>query len=630
MSFVLQTLALALSGYALFRLWRLASPDERWLRVVVALGLIGRAVGGAVLFWVSWLRLPYGRSLQLGNGLWFFGLDAMHYFGGGAVAADRGLAGIGQLSLFLPSVAYTRVLAVALWMFGIVTSVAVLLNLFFYLGSVAIVQRWSRGSSDRRPFAFAIVVLSLTPSLVLWSLQPLKDVFFQFLVIAFVAACKRWQELADSGSRTRSMVGLVLLLSLLLFHIASVRWYVGFMLLGVAALFAGVLALRARTLRAVTIVVLLIVSLRTAIVHGAGPYLPVQVRPLLLMRDSGETRPAALAETVVAAREGFDRIGGASTIRAGKTTVTPPPAERATAPPPRTTTAAPAPALPGTKAAPEVEAEVRALIQRLTDTWNRRDVQPHLELYWQSPELVLSVGDRRVDGWEAFRDSVLRNPIRPTMKFEVATVDVATVETLAVDEARARGTWTVTPVNGSPAEGTFTIVARRFPTKGWLVTGRYLAMKGAPPALGPPAPPTVAAPVAPEETPSALPVHVTRLVAGAGALVVPQQVGNRLGLFEVGGGRGLVWFSDVDTLVFDAVLVFVAFVAFSRLRKAARSPLVWLTIVFALLIAGPLAYTISNWGTLFRMRAMVFTALVLIPLALAAPPPPDQKRPDPV
>ena len=74
-------------------------------------------------------------------------------------------------------------------------SVALLINLFSYLGTVAILVQWSR----RQPraataAALAIVALTFSPALVLWSLQPLKDPFFQFLFVAFVAACAAWQR----------------------------------------------------------------------------------------------------------------------------------------------------------------------------------------------------------------------------------------------------------------------------------------------------------------------------------------------------------------------------------------------------------------------------------------------------
>lgn len=124
-------------------------------------------------------------------------------------------------------------------------------------------------------------------------------------------------------------------------------------------------------------------------------------------------------------------------------------------------------------------------------------------------------------------------------------------------------------------------------------------------------------------------------MAGAVALVLPQSIAQRIGLVAVGGGRGLMWFADIDTLVFDALLI-VAVLIFFRgpKREVLRNPLFWLVVVTTAMIAVPLVYTVSNFGTLFRLRAMIFTGLALIPLAVAmsrrdAEPPVEAATTDP-
>src|SRR5206468_7500143 len=78
--FILQVIFLVASCLGLFFLWRTARPSDRWLRLVVAAGFLGRAVSGQLLFWVSWARLPIARSLQLGDGLWLFAEDGLTYY----------------------------------------------------------------------------------------------------------------------------------------------------------------------------------------------------------------------------------------------------------------------------------------------------------------------------------------------------------------------------------------------------------------------------------------------------------------------------------------------------------------------------------------------------------------------
>src|SRR6266496_883340 len=78
--FSLQTVLLIAAGVGLFRLWRAAVPSERWLHLAIAVGFLARAILGQALFWISWARLPFARSLQLGDGFWVFAQDALWYF----------------------------------------------------------------------------------------------------------------------------------------------------------------------------------------------------------------------------------------------------------------------------------------------------------------------------------------------------------------------------------------------------------------------------------------------------------------------------------------------------------------------------------------------------------------------
>ncbi|HET8797709.1 MAG TPA: hypothetical protein VFO89_08480, partial [Thermoanaerobaculia bacterium] len=111
--------------------------------------------------------------------------------------------------------------------------------------------------------------------------------------------------------------------------------------------------------------------------------------------------------------------------------------------------------------------------------------------------------------------------------------------------------------------------------------------------------------------------HVTRLLAGTAALLVPNFLAGPLGLFDVGGGRGLLWFTDLDTLVFDAALVFAILSVVAAGAGSLRRPLLWLVAPLTIVLGGLLAYSVTNVGTLFRLRAMVYTGIVLIPLAAA-------------
>lgn len=112
--------------------------------------------------------------------------------------------------------------------------------------------------------------------------------------------------------------------------------------------------------------------------------------------------------------------------------------------------------------------------------------------------------------------------------------------------------------------------------------------------------------------------RTARLASGAAVVVLPRSLGERLGIFHIGGGRGLLWFADVDTVAFDLVLVCALLALFARASASLRNPMAWLVAGITLLIGGPLVYSITNFGTLFRLREMIYLGLLLTPLAVAS------------
>ena len=113
--------------------------------------------------------------------------------------------------------------------------------------------------------------------------------------------------------------------------------------------------------------------------------------------------------------------------------------------------------------------------------------------------------------------------------------------------------------------------------------------------------------------------NAARLAAGFAALVLPRAIAQRLGILDVRGGRGLWLFAEVDTVVFDAVVIFsiVSLVGAIR-RRALGEPVFWLTFLVTLMLASALAYTVSNFGTLFRHRDMIMFGLLLASIAAPA------------
>lgn len=245
---LLQTVAALLAGYALFRFWRAIAARGVGV-AVIAIGFALRAMGGAALFVVSWLELPFARSLQLGNGLWFFALDARAY----ARKADIWILG-GFQDVVLPdrsvaSYVYVQLVAVCRSLFGAVHSSSLLINLFAYLGVALVIATWAAaGDARRNRIGVAVLAaLALMPSWVLWSLQPLKDALFIAAAVAFLAASDRWYQLWISGApRVSSLLAVAACCWFALHVVGGIRWYYACLawLLWFAAMAFSGLALR--------------------------------------------------------------------------------------------------------------------------------------------------------------------------------------------------------------------------------------------------------------------------------------------------------------------------------------------------------------------------------------------------
>lgn len=532
----LRVLLLLAAGVALFSLGRLAWTGDARMRLIVLAGFLGRAFVSQLLFWISYLSLPVAPALQSGNGLWFYAEDATYYTAEAAKTAAAGIDDIVSLPVTRASPAYQQALSLFSLLFGNPVSVSLLLNLFCYLGACAIIVRWSQTAPGSRNAALvALAAISLSPAGVLWSMQPLKDTFFQFLIVAFLGACFLWQRAwrAEQGmGRQLLWAGVALIASHYL--LTGVRWYVGGFLFGAAALFMLLVPLTTiqprRWLAAGATVGLLLILSRTYL-FAAGPYLPPAIRNVLQFQAAGSPIGSTIVGTADTVRGGFEKTGGNTSIQAPK-------------PKPQ-------------------------------------------------PKQAVAV-------------AVATPPAPPAQK---AVEPVKKPEPVKVAEKKKKKEPAVTP-KAAPAAA-----AKAEP-------------KPAAPAPSPaPAPVTVAAkapePVESRElVPSAEATRFEKLVAGATAAAMPRSIATRLDLVQIGGGRhNLWWFVELDTIFFDVILLIALGLVIANLRgRAYGNPLFWLVVVVTVLNAAALLYTVTNFGTLFRLRMMIFTSLALIPLALVTAP----------
>jgi hypothetical protein len=299
-------LQLLLAAMACFGLWRLA----RTLPPIAAAGFLIRAFLGQALFWISYLRLPIARSLQSGNGFWFFAVDGPFY-----LRHARTLAADGPLAIVLlrdeyPSRFFVQVLSLFVKAFGGVAPVAILLNCAAYALICAILVRLRAGNVTLAAIAFS-------PAFILFSMQPLKDALFMLLIAALIAAFRRWEELWRSGGDRRRFLLCAAAILAVTYALAGIRWYFAAIVWGCSAAFCVLAALPARRRAwAFAANAVLFVVLAQAVHFGALDIPPLFDRvldPFSALR----TKPVAVTEYVGEVRAGFDSTPGATTIEAG-------------------------------------------------------------------------------------------------------------------------------------------------------------------------------------------------------------------------------------------------------------------------------------------------------------------------
>ena len=533
-----------LAGLALWKMWRAFDGEERLIRYLVAAGFVTRAIVGVILYWISLLGLPIGRSLHLDYGLWFFALDGRTYFRAATAVADEGLRAILMYPRNGYSPTYVQVLSIFTSLFGSVASVGMLLNLFCYLGMCLIVIKWMKAArSSRVPGLLALGAITLLPSAMLWAMVPLKDTLFQFLVLSMLAAGVMWQR----GWRERPMIGTIagsaVIMVIALFALTGIRWYVGFTVLVASAMFFLLTAAVAqKKMAALAAGIVMVVLFSQALVLSGSTFVPNYVqRALAPWKAVPEAQTveklsvAQIATDLRGARQGFVATGGATTIGMGGTLAK---IDKGQAIVPA--------------AAPVTEEDM----VRVTP-----------------PAPVAS----------------------PVAAPPVAATPVAAEPVAAIAEPK--------PVAPAPVAPTPVVTA---PVVAAPVVSTAVA-----PAPAKPAPAAV-------DEKIVVPVSTRgRIIAGAVAVLIPSTVAKKLGLLQMGGGRGLWWFTDLDTILFDLVVLFSIGFTLRRLKwTTPRNPMFWFVLLVSA-VALPLIYTVTNYGTLFRLRMMVYLAVALIPLALS-------------
>ncbi len=324
--FFIHLLTLAVAGLLLWKSCR--SLRGGWLGLIALAGFIVRALAGQATFWISYLQLPFARSLQMGDGLWFYGADGVLYTGVAEPTAARGLRAILFLSDTNPSVVYIKLLSFFYWLFGSHISTAILLNLFAYLATMHLIRSWLMRKEidpDSRGPLVTTTAIAASPSLILWSTQALKDPLFLFLVVALVYAIQMlYLRVAREQTSSGVLLATAAALAVTTWAMAGIRWYVPLIVMP-AVLLVLMLIIRGTNLRLLAKIgwfMLFVLVVTQGIFYGGGAYVPLHVQKTLQPHRMIQDLRNPVAENLAyleVLRGGFESTPAATKIQLGET-----------------------------------------------------------------------------------------------------------------------------------------------------------------------------------------------------------------------------------------------------------------------------------------------------------------------
>jgi hypothetical protein len=187
---VVPSIACALLAVGLALVCRRVTRTSPRFGAILTIGLTLQIGLAMVLFWTSYLELPFGRSLQFGPGFWRMAIDARSYHTQAMYIAESGRSGLP----LAPSPAYVAALSAWMRVMGVSPFSAVLFNATCYTLTCLLVIGVLRGLPTRADFervgTIVLVAVTASPMLLFVSTQALKDSFF--LLFALMLSVGTW------------------------------------------------------------------------------------------------------------------------------------------------------------------------------------------------------------------------------------------------------------------------------------------------------------------------------------------------------------------------------------------------------------------------------------------------------
>jgi hypothetical protein len=111
--------------------------------------------------------------------------------------------------------------------------------------------------------------------------------------------------------------------------------------------------------------------------------------------------------------------------------------------------------------------------------------------------------------------------------------------------------------------------------------------------------------------------RAARTLRGCAVMFVPITILRALSLVSFTGGRGLLLITDLDTLVMDAGII-ASLLLLLRNNRQPTAVTIFALVLAALTIVS-MAYVVTNYGTLFRLRLLAVTPMWVLPVFVGLP-----------
>jgi beta-aspartyl-peptidase (threonine type) len=115
----------------------------------------------------------------------------------------------------------------------------------------------------------------------------------------------------------------------------------------------------------------------------------------------------------------------------------------------------------------DATAEIRAVLDRQVEAWNRRDLEAFMEGYWRSDELSFYSNATKLAGWHGTLDRYRRRYQSEGREMGTLAFSELQIEMLGPTSAFVRGRWHLKMTDSEPG-GLFTLIFKKF-DDGWKI-----------------------------------------------------------------------------------------------------------------------------------------------------------------